>query len=128
MDENRAGDTVTLPVEDLGLSGDHHRNAMEMLTLLIDSLTVGAEPSSTRNSDSVSSGVPTPREGEPRSPLPTGEAAADAVAERSGVPEHCVVRDLDTGAVFNAEKDSKSLLKQYGIADPAKLLSRYISP
>jgi hypothetical protein len=42
----------------------------------------------------------------------------------AGVPEHCVVRDLDTGAVFHAEKEGKLLLKQYQVADPAKLLSR----
>ena len=99
---------------------------MEALTLLIESFT-GCEPSSARNSDiSCSTSGGSPREGEPKSPLPTEAEAADAGAERSGVPEHCVVRDLDTGAVFNAEKDSKSLLKQYGIADPAKLLSRCV--
>lgn len=35
-----------------------------------------------------------------------------------------LVKDLNTGAVFNAEKDAKSILKRYQIEDPHKLLNR----
>mmetsp|Transcript_17003 Transcript_17003/g.25138 ORF Transcript_17003/g.25138 Transcript_17003/m.25138 type:complete len:700 (+) Transcript_17003:125-2224(+) len=39
------------------------------------------------------------------------------------VPDDCLVRDLNTGNVFHAEKESKALLKQYRVTDPKKILN-----
>ncbi|KAG5178312.1 kinase-like domain-containing protein [Tribonema minus] len=38
------------------------------------------------------------------------------------VPDHCMVKDLNTGEVYHAEKEGKTLLKRYQVADPRKLL------
>ena len=46
-----------------------------------------------------------------------------APAEPCLVPEHSLVKDLDTGAVFHAE-DAQKLT--HTLTDPGKLLSRYI--
>jgi hypothetical protein len=51
-------------------------------------------------------------------------STVEARPEEDDTGVDCIVRDLDTGAVYHAERDGKLLVK--AVKDPSKLLDRWV--